>query len=167
MTTAPTKCQRCGHTIVVGRAKVGRGLAIKYSCLCQDIVGDPLAEEPEPIEKDWNTLTDVEKLIRVDNSMIHYLEPDELESWSTYEQIEKDTKAEIEALCSKVRDRKLIDYQEQEQDPEVEAILSQLRPEVRNMYPEETDQYQALLRQCGEASMILAELMRIAAERAP
>jgi hypothetical protein len=153
-----TICNRCGHAIVFGQYRTARALIVKRSCYCGDILGEP---EPVTIE---------ETLTRAKNSMVHYLDPDELERFATAEQSEKDAREEIAALCRQVLERKLTDWEEKDDDPEALEILAKLGPEIREaaslMYPNELETLSELHRQLGAAQQALANLMAIAGTRA-
>jgi hypothetical protein len=150
-------CQRCGHPIIIGKCKTQRGTMERLSCFCGDALDD------------WCLLTDNQKMTRAANSMIHFLEPDELERFSDAERIEKETEAEIQRLIDSASERKPLTDWRDARSPEEDEILAKFSPEWRDaieqLHPEEMQRFAALHQQLGNAQHTQAELMRLAAER--
>jgi hypothetical protein len=69
--TPPALCPSCGQTIVIGRYKTFRGtVALKYSCLCQVVIGDPLEEMTERDRKRAAALKQLAK--EVDDAGLYF-----------------------------------------------------------------------------------------------
>jgi len=108
------------------------------------------------------------------NEMIHHLPPEELERFAALEQEMSSLKAEMQALCQAVRERKLADWQEPT-DAEALAFLEQLpaggraflehfsadeRYVILQMDREEFGQLAALGRRRAAARLKHAKIMR-------
>jgi hypothetical protein len=117
-----------------------------------------------------NRLTEKEQdlLIRCANSMPVLLTSEELLRFAQAQESEQRLDQAEVALLANVRARKLTDFQEEE-DPEVQAILDHFSPEIRDavqlMSPEEMDEYVQLNCQRRDAMQVQADLMKIAAGR--
>jgi len=111
-----------------------------------------------------------EKLIRIANSMIHFLEPEELERFSEAERIEQETKAEITKIIETARAREPLTDWRETMSPEWREIIAEFPENIRgvvgDMDSSELERYADLSEQCGKAQFVIVELLRIAAQRA-
>jgi hypothetical protein len=104
-----------------------------------------------------------EFIVWASNSMINCLPPEELERFAALEQEMSNLKAEMQALCQTVRDRKLTDWQEPT-DAEALAFLEHFPADERYailaMDREEFGQLAALGRRRAAARLKHAEIIR-------
>jgi hypothetical protein len=97
-----------------------------------------------------------------DNAIIHWLTPEELESFSEAERIAKEGEEELTALVRKVLARELPGWQDQ-LPPEHDKVA--FATAWKLMRPEEVLQRKELGKPMGEAYRVLAQLQKVAEER--
>jgi hypothetical protein len=119
-------------------------------------------------DNSWDSLSDEQKSISIDNSMIELLTPEELEAFSQAEESLKNAKAIQPALWEEVKGRDLTGWREQE-GTEAAEILSQLDPETREFArladPDELIEFAEAAGAQAAAYIVNQKFYRIAARR--